>query len=227
MMPRPRLWKSITARSLDREVYGRIALAMRHVSGALLLHRKFVSRNSPHYRRCGQWLVVMDRTVIRSKPYNAKPVTVPPTRWANQVLRYEADGTYARERAEQQQQQAEWQAARRAALNQRAGDVDPILAAALRRATSTPEPPADLVPPADDVDLQVDEAKGDQLRWRPTQFDELPRSLNPMGKPFTERALRRGWAAQARAKKLRAIARGTKARPTAPAHEKVRDLLPR
>ncbi len=224
-MPRPRSWHPIPARSLERPVYGRNIVVLHHVSGALLLHRKFVSRNSPYYHRCGLWLVVVDRTVLRCRSYNAKQVNRPPTRWANQVLRRHADGTEAQERAEQQREQDEL-FAQRATSDRWDGDVDHAVAAAQSKAATTIGSPSDAR-----AREQVNRAdnEGDRLRWFPAQVDELPRSLNPMCKPFTDRGRLRKLRAEKRAKDLRAVARRQKASAdlAVPAYLRVRHLLPR
>lgn len=97
-MARTPEWKRLPAKSLNRATYGRIVYAMRHKTGALLLHRKPVSRNCCQYRTIGLWLVLVDLVVVRRKSYhNQRPILRPPVRWANKVLRAHAAGVYERE----------------------------------------------------------------------------------------------------------------------------------
>lgn len=170
-MPRPRDWHPIPARTIDPRVYGRTIRALVHRrGGAMLLHHKFSSRNSRIYDRCGQWRVVVDREVIRSKTYyNSKEIRQPPLRWANQVLRRHAAGTYEKEWAEREARLCD-DGGGAAAHGAHGADAD-----ALDEASAGGPSPSD------------------KLVWHPPGFDELPRSLAPYAKQCrtTEHLLRK------------------------------------
>jgi hypothetical protein len=196
-MARPRSWLRITTTSLDPRIYGRIVHAVRHRSGALLLHRKFVSRNSHDYRRCGSWIVVVGREVIRSKTYiNSKEIRIAPTRWAAGILRLHAAGVFRTEWAAHEaatcrscgdgaEEMTPCRQCRRCALGDGAIGGD-------HRARSTGGAgPYDVANASGTRPLPVAEArrrypgKQDALLWHPAGYDELPRSMAPYAKQAT------------------------------------------
>ena len=190
-MARPRTWSRVPARSVDQHVYGRTVYALSHRSGALLLHRKNVSRNSRHYHSYGQWLVVVGREVVRSKTYfNSKEMRKPPTRWAAHVLRLHAAGVYEAERRAVAFDSDSGGVSRDQCHRCRndgldlpsAGEVGlerRCEAAACSRSTD----PTKGTQAGPDGGKQTPGAgSGDQLIWHPPGFDELPKSLAPMAK---------------------------------------------
>jgi hypothetical protein len=161
-MARPPEWIHFPSCRLDRMIYGRIVCAVRHRSGALLLHQKPYSRNSRCYRKYGQWLLVFDRVVIRSKCYyNSRPIMKPPTRWARRVLSNHAAGMYAREWARHQE-------------------------------SSELSEPVTLELEDWQIPMARPFKVTDQLVWQPPGIDELPRSHYPFAKPFTMKKWLRG-----------------------------------
>jgi hypothetical protein len=96
-------WEPVVVKSLDRTIVGPVIKAYRHGRQAdtFLFHLKFLSRNHPQFRRQGMWAVVAGTRVVRRRGYWLKGINKPPFRWANQVLRFDGDGTYARKSAAQ------------------------------------------------------------------------------------------------------------------------------
>jgi hypothetical protein len=102
-MSRRSEWEHIAAGKLDKNIYGRVIRAYRNRRHSIirLVHYKFHSRRHPKYESEGMWVVIDGTTVVRRKQYRFKAINLPPTTWANRVLRCHLDGTYARERAQQ------------------------------------------------------------------------------------------------------------------------------
>ena len=199
-MARPREWTNIPASSLDRVTYGRIVRAVKHRSGALLLHRKYVSRNARIYHTAGQWMVVIDRVVIRSRSYyNGRPVLQPPTRWATRMLRAHAAGAFDPTADRDPGGVAEAPSSyckRRIRSLPELGYAQLFSEARTGRSAINPEPDrfdrSGFVPACAESGTKAAVRRLiPKLDFGPVGYDELPRSLFPLARPITSAGLLR------------------------------------
>jgi hypothetical protein len=180
-MARPRDWKPLPVKSLDRAIYGPVFRALRHSRqpNVLLLHLKFVSRNHPRYDQSGMWSVIVDGIVVRRRIYWFKEISKPPTRWANKILRLHADGVFAREAAEEKAKaeadEREW-----AAVQAKRGKAD---ASPLTPLTSPLSEPF--------VDDRRKRHRSVVNYHLPARFDELPSKHVPIRSRTMNGMLRR------------------------------------
>jgi hypothetical protein len=78
----------VSARRIDRTIYGRIVEAWQHFpSDALLIHFKPRSRTAAGYHCIGAWYVSASQQLLAVKPYYGRAAQKAPLRWATRKLR--------------------------------------------------------------------------------------------------------------------------------------------